>query len=200
MKSSAIRRRVLPFTPLELMLQEPGGGHYKLELNLAFDMNAAAAIQEKTADPRAGVEIFACKECGTLNELRPFRGFMLTNFATFAHISEPRLLRVMLWAAMLAHQPEYDSDEGLRTVGTFIQESNAEQIVEAIQNAYFAFLPAHKVDAIKKLIAEKESKGAGAETKSPLEEMKAANPETNGSSSGPLPDMTFGLVKKSSVD
>jgi len=175
-KSAALRRRVLPFTPLDLMLEEQGGAFYRVELKLAFDMNAGAAIQERTANPQVG-----------------FRGYMLTELKTWAHISEPNLLKAMLWAAVLAHQPEYDSDEGFETIGSFIQENNAQQIIDAIEAAYFKYLPKERVEAIKKLKAAAEAEGEGAETNGPLDGTnKPANetPSSAGSNSGPSPATT----------
>ena len=153
------------------MLEEPGSGHYKLELKLAFDMNAAAAIQEKTAEPRTD-----------------FRGYLLTDFYIWSRIGEPKLLKAMFWAALLAHQPEYDSAEGFDTAGTFIQENNAQQIVDALETAYYAFLPKDKAEKIQKIKAEVEAKakGEGAETESPLDQTKAPTPaETTGLMTGP---------------
>ena len=146
-KSAALRRRVLPFTPLDLMLEEQGGAFYRVELKLAFDMNAGAAIQERTADPKLG-----------------FRGYMLTELKTWAHICEPKLLKAMLWGAVLAHHPEYNCDEGFETIGSFVQESNAVAILDAIEAAYFKYLPKSRVDEILKLKAQIEAQKAKGET------------------------------------
>jgi len=185
--SAALRRRVLPFTPLDLMLEEQGGAFYRVELKLAFDMNAGAAIQERTAN----LEL-------------EFRGYKITDFIeTWTNIAEPNLLKAMLWGAALAHQPEYNCDEGFETVGTFIQENNAQQIIDAIEAAYFKYLPKSRVDEILKLKAQIEAqKGKGGDTNRPLAETERPKSETGtetaeptssgstGSNSGPLPAMT----------
>jgi hypothetical protein len=180
-RSAAIRRRIAPFTPLVLMLEEQGGAFYRVELKLAFDMNAGAAIQERTADPKMN-----------------FRGYMLTHFRTWANISEPMLLKAMFWGAVLAHHPEYNSDEGFDTVGTFIQENNSEEILEAIEKAYLAYLPKERAEELLKLKAKAKAeevaklKGDGAETDVPLDGTNQTSPSA-GSRSGPSPDTTSEL-------
>jgi hypothetical protein len=174
-RNLALRRRVAPFTKLELLLEEPGGGHIPVELKLAFNMNAGVAVQEKTRSPQ-----------------RP-EGLMLTDFGMWAHILEPKVLRAVLWAASLAHQPEYDTgdDEGLETIGSFIDERNSEQIFEALWAAYLNFLPAPKRDMVVKLRTEAEKKRPEGETNGPLGPEAApmvpiAPPRpSTGSSSGP---------------
>jgi hypothetical protein len=184
-KNSALRRRVLPFTPLDLMLEEQGGAFFRVELKLAFDMNAGAAIQERTANPKS-----------------EFRGYRITDFIeTWSNIAEPQLLKAMLWGSVLAHQPEYNCDEGFETVGTFIQENNAQEIIDAIEAAYFKYLPKNRVDDILKLKAELEAKAKG-EPGRPLAKMTPGVPENGGtaapiswdsagSNSGPSPVTTL---------
>ena len=191
--SAALRRRVLPFTPLDLMLEEQGGAFYRVELKLAFDMNAGAAIQERTANPKL-----------------EFRGYKITDYIeTWSNIAEPNLLRAMLWGAVLAHQPEYNCDEGFETVGTFIQENNGQQVIDAIEAAFFKYLPKSRVDEILKLKAQIEAQKAKGETNGrplvpgavpsetnpPKSETKTETAEpissgSAGSSSGPSPATT----------
>lgn len=166
-RNLALRRRVAPFVPLSLVLEEPDG-NIQVDLKLAFNMNAAAAVQEET-------------------------GYLLTNTSIWNHIAEPKLLRAAVWAAALAHQPEYEADGGLATIGSYIQESNSEQIVEALWKAYLAYLPAAKRDFLIKAKADAEEKAKRGETNRPLDETQRPTSETipsTGSNSGPSPEPT----------
>jgi hypothetical protein len=175
-KTAALRRRIAPATPLRLDLQEYDGSILHIDLNLAFDMNAGAAVQEKTR-----------------NAVRP-NGLLLTERKLWLHIGEPEVIGAMLWAATLAHHPEYDVDEGLIVVRSYIQESNADQITDALWKAYLAYLPKEKRELYERLKAEAEEAALrGDETNGPLDETKSPANETKlspGSSSGPLPGTT----------
>jgi len=163
-KNAALRRRIAPFTPLTLELDEPGG-KIKIELKLAFNMNSAAAVQEET-------------------------GYLLTDVKIWNHIGEPKLLRAMLWAAAIAHQPEYESRDGLPTIGSYIQEENSEQIVDALWKAYLSYLPPAKRELLLKAKAEAEQRAERGEPNRPLE-TSPAMPLSNqsiGGNSGPSPE------------
>lgn len=170
-RNLALRRHVVPFTPVTIRTEQIGGGFEALDLKLAFDMNAAAALQEKT-----------------IAKHRP-DGLSLTDLRVWNHVGEPLVFRAMLWAATLVHQPEYNTgdDQGLLTIGSFIQENNSQEIIEALWKAYLAFLPAKKRDILAKFKEEAER----GETNRPLDVTKTAPNETIpsvGSSSGPSPD------------
>lgn len=175
-RNLALRRRIAPSTLLKLILTEPEG-NIEIDLKLAFNMNAGAAVQEKTLAPH-----------------RP-DGLLLTDVGIWNHIGEPKVLRAMLWAAALAHQPEYDTgdDEGLLTIGSYIQESNSDEIVEAIWKAYLTFLPPAKRELLLTIKAEAEARAKRGETNRPLVGTEPPENETiplTGSSSGPSADTT----------
>ena len=168
-RNLALRRRIAPFTPLKLVLQEPDG-NVDLELKLAFNMNAATAVQEQTS-------------------------YLLTDVQIWGHIGEPKLLRAMFWAASLAHQPEYDTgdDEGLLTIGSYVDENNSEAVVEALWTAYLAYLPAAKRASLLKAKKDLEDRAKRGETNRPLVGTEPPASETiqsTGSSSGPSADTT----------
>ncbi|HEY0701272.1 MAG TPA: hypothetical protein VGD60_00750 [Candidatus Acidoferrales bacterium] len=177
-KTAALRRRIAPSTPLTLELEQEYGPIIKVELKLAFDMTAAAALQEKTQ-------------------------LLLTDYSIWKHIGEPKLLATMLWAACLSHHPELDVDEGPGVIGSYIQENNADQVTEALWQAYLAYLPKAKREKFAQLKAEAEEKAKrGDETESPLDETKTPASGTipsAGSISGPLPDTTSASVSASSA-
>lgn len=176
-RNNALRRRVAPFTPLTLALDEPGG-QIKVELKLAFNMNAGVAIQEKTRAAH-----------------RP-DGLMLTSIGVdgvWAHIREPIVQRAMLWAASLAHQPEYDTanEEGLETIGSYLQENHSDEVAETLWSAYMAYLSPAKRAFMQK-IRDDQAKTRGDKSKneqSPAESMPASPSESTGSNSGPSPEV-----------
>jgi hypothetical protein len=173
-KSAALRKRVSPFTMLKLELAEPGNSQIVIELKLAFDMNAGARIEEQT-------------------------GLLLTNIDTWKHLRKPSVLRAMLWAASIAHQPEYVAEGGLEVIGSYIDENNADQIADALWCAYMNYLPPARA---KFLDEQYQNAKKGAETERPLDETKPAKAETKeqpGSSSGPSPDTTSVSASTSSA-
>jgi hypothetical protein len=176
-EQKALRRRIAPFTPITLELDEPGG-KVKVELKLAFNMNAGVAVQEKTRAPH-----------------RP-DGLMLTSIGfdgVWAHIREPIVQRAMLWAASLAHHPEYDTatDEGLETIGTYLQENNSDEVAETLWSAYMAYLsPAKRAFMQKIRDSEEKARGDKPKNEQPPAENMPANPsESTGSNSGPSPEV-----------
>jgi hypothetical protein len=164
-KLGALKRRIAPSTPLSLDLDREGSsGKLRLDFKLCFDMNAGAAIQEKT-------------------------GLLLTDVGIWAHIGEPKAMGAIFWAALLANHPDYNSDEGLEVARSYIQESNAGEIVDALWAAYLAFLPAEKREFVLRLKADLEDKEKR-EKEPPLEQAPAETPaaaSSGGSSSGPSP-------------
>jgi hypothetical protein len=161
-KTTALRRRIAPSFPLELLLENDGsGGKTRLEFRLCFDMNAAAAIQEKA-------------------------GLLLTDVGIWKHVGEPIALGVMFWASLFANHPEYRSDEGLEIARSYLQENNAAQIVDVMWEAYLAFVPKEKREM---LVERRKRAERGEKTEDPLASKPAA-PASGGSSSGPSPDTT----------
>jgi len=173
-KISPLKKRIAPATPVTLDLQDATGPSYKLRFNLCFDYNAAAAVQEHT-------------------------GLKLTDASVWKHIDEPIFASVLFWAAILAHHPEYNSDEGLEAIRSYMDEKNSEVIVKGCWDAYVAYLPKDKREYMEKLKAQAE---AGEKpTLDPLNPATGeAPPESStGSTSGPSPDTTSGSLSKSSV-
>lgn len=153
--NSPLMRRLPPSVPLRLELATDAGMTDIREFKLCFTVNAAAAIKEKTriVDPSSGKIIDP--------------GVSLLNFIeAWSQISDPRLLRVMFWAAVLCHHPEYDTrdedgrltDEGIDTIGTLIDETVSDQIGEALWQAYLKSLSKTKREAVIKVreMAEKQ--------------------------------------------
>ena len=172
----ALQRRLPPSHPLRLELATDGGMTDIREFKLCFDVNAAAVIKEKT-------------------------GVSLLNFVeAWTQIGDPRLLRVMFWAAVLAHHPEYNSkddtgkltDEGLETIGSLVDETVSEKVAEALWETYLKSLSPAKRKAVlelRKLAEEQAGKpNPPAPSGSTGPATATAIPTTtNGSSSTPSP-------------
>ena len=109
---------------------------------------------------------------------------------------DARRLSALLWAAALAHNPEYDSDEGLEVIRSYVTDENAKQVYEALWDAHLASLSPER----RKLMSEIRAKGKetladedptrdpfGGQAAPPAPEL-ASNPP--GGTSGPLPATT----------
>src|SRR5690348_1479295 len=151
MNESLLRRRVAPSVPLEIHFAETDG-EFRHTFQLAFDFNAIAAVSEVT-----GVEC--------LNSLEMW------------YRMDARMLRAMLWAALLRHQPEFDTrdlrgrrnDEGLQVAGSWLGDENSGRVSEALWKAYLQFLPKDQAERLRKM---RENRG---DAESPL--AKTSSPE-----------------------
>jgi hypothetical protein len=108
--TTALRRCVAPSVPLSLDLSENNGRRFHLEVQLSFDFNALAAFQKQTG-------------------INPLEGNVWER-------PSPVVLRALFWAALLAEQPEYDSDDGLRIAGSYMRPDSVIAIAEATQEAW----------------------------------------------------------------
>jgi hypothetical protein len=179
MADTALRRRIAPSTPLTLELEDDIGGKITKTFRLCFDFNAAAEIKERT-------------------------DLSLLNGSIWQHIDNPTVFSVMFYAAILANHPEYrtvddegaPTDEGLEVIRSYMQESNADVITEALWKAYLAYLPKEKRDLMERLRAKAEAKNPD-----PLPQAAApTTPESSNSlTSGPSLDTTSGSAMKSSA-
>jgi hypothetical protein len=149
----ALQRRLPPSHPLRLELATDGGFVDIREFKLCLDLNAAALIKEKT-------------------------DVSLLNFVeAWTKIGDPRLLRVMFWAAVLAHHPEYNDPEGLETIGSLVDETVSEQVAEALWQTYLKSLSKSKREAVLEL--RKKAEELGKDNGRP--------PEPSGNSGTPAP-------------
>lgn len=181
-KRPALRRRIAPSVPLEISFSDENG-NFKKTYRLAFNLNVLAEISEKTGRSALDVSVWAKLDA--------------------------RVIRAMLWAALLPFQPEFDTrdaktgertNDGLETVGSWLAGENQDRSVDALWDAYLAYLPANEAEAMRESLKKaNEALRSEALTKSPTEDdasggevpldQKAKSP-TDGSSSGPLPATT----------
>lgn len=178
-KKSALHELISPAHPFIIQLRDGT----KIELLLSFDFNAAAEIQQKI-------------------------GLNITEGQAFwEHYWEPSWIRAMLWACLLARQPEYAGEEGLRVVGSYIYDENLLDVQEAIFQAYLLYLPEQTRNNILK--AREEAKAKAAKAKARKEAGLAPEPEDDflaekpsldqaGSNSTRSPDTILESAKASS--
>jgi hypothetical protein len=176
--ATPIKRRIAPSVPLKLELADDNGATFVRNFRLSFDFNALARIEEKT-------------------------GLRMLGIGVWTQLSA-KVVGAMLWAAILANHPEYDTreadgertDDGLEAISSYVDLSNAEQVTSALWEAYLRNLPKEKSEALRKAKAEMES---GATV--PNEEAPATPPATvpDGSSSGPSLVTTSESLKANSA-
>jgi hypothetical protein len=175
-KRSALKRRIAQSVPLALEYMDESGAKGTLNFRLCFNFNVGADIREKT-------------------------GLRITELLTlWAHAGDPGVFRAMLWASILPLQPEWDTvdedgkpnDEGLETIGSYMDEANSDAAFEALWSAYLLYLAPKKREAAEQWMAEVKAKPKGErENLDPLEQTPTETPASpsTGSTSGPLPDM-----------
>jgi hypothetical protein len=122
---AALRRRLVPSAPLMLTLAEDGGSTVTHAFRLSFDFNALARVEELT-------------------------GLNVLSGEIWAHLN-PKTLGALFWGAILANHPEYNCEEGLEIVRSFMDAGNADQIAMAILDAFILSLPADKQAPMLKL-------------------------------------------------
>lgn len=173
---NALRRRVAPSHQMTLDLIDDDGSKFSKTFRLSFDMNVIVLIEEKTGLGLANGEIWdylgekMARKSKSEDSKHTAREYG-------AHPSIAAVVSTMLWAALLPHHgDEYESDEGLAVVRSYMDISNFSQIASELERAFVATIPKEKLDALKK--AAPEDGGAP-----PL----ASGNQPTGSLSGPQP-------------
>jgi hypothetical protein len=133
MKDTSLRRRIAPSVPLSLELVDDGGATFTRNFRLSFDLNAMTLVQEQTGLSMLNGEIW-----NDLNE---------------------KTLSVMLHAAVLAHNPEYDCSDGLGVIRSYMDTTNIEKITDALNEAFLLQLPGERQEKIRKAQAAAKEKG-----------------------------------------
>jgi len=164
-KKSPLQVRIAPSIPVTFDVPDGEAKTKKLELSVSFDVNTMIRIEAKT-------------NLNMLNMLSLWTNLNVT------------VLRAALWAAILPSHPEYDSDEGLAAVAYMLaEESNRERAIEALWNAYMAFLPKDKREDMDRRRAEAAAAAGEASSDDDAEGKKTAEEKSlpTGLSSGPAP-------------
>jgi hypothetical protein len=130
MQDSALKRRLTPFVPLTLDVENGDGTSFNVDLKLAFNMNVLASVREK---------------CGQN---------LLSD--VFSWIDDPKAVITVLWGATLPYQPEYNSPDGLEAIGEYMSLDNRVATIEALLQAYAYFVRKDKreafVDSAKQIV------------------------------------------------
>jgi hypothetical protein len=185
--ATALKKRIAPGAPLTLTLRVQDGGKMTRNFNLCFDVNAIAHIETTSGKSVLRGEIW--KHLNAAN------------------------LRVMLWAAVLANHPEYDTkdgegkrtDMGLEVIGSYCDADNIVAITEAVWEAYLASLSETKrkilEDGRKEAEAALPEDARTSEEGVPLVSAQASAPPAIeiGSKPGQSPDTTSASQTKRSA-
>jgi hypothetical protein len=193
MAVSALRKRIAPSVALALNLETDSGGKMSRTFRLCLDFNAISEIEERTVSPRnpQGISLLRGDIWGKLSA---------------------STLRVMLWASVLAHHPEFDTydeegkrtDDGLEVIGSYMDAGNTEAIAEALWHAYLASNSEEKRKILEqaRLKIENETPKAGGDAiplvPAPAPSETLAGIE-NGSSSMPSQDSISDSPKANSA-
>ena len=158
MQDSAIKRRLTPFVPLTLEVENGDGTTFAVDLKLAFNMNTLAAIAERS------------------------KRNLLAD--VFSWIDDPQAVIAVLWGATLVYQPEFNSDEGYAAIGEYMSLENRVQTIEALLQAYAYFVRKDKrqafVDSAKQIVEIlRTGKLPEARPQSESETTKQASPSTS---------------------
>lgn len=163
-KPVAVLRRVARCVPVTLEFD--GSKH---TFQLSFDFNTLARIEEKT-------------------KIR-----MMNIFSVWIDMSAS-VLGVMFWAAAAGNHPEFDSDQGLVAMRSYLDVANVDAVADALWGAYMLFLPKEKRERMQAARAEAlEKVEAGENPPTPATPTEATPAQPTGSSSGPSPDSTSDL-------
>jgi hypothetical protein len=178
-KKSPLQVRIAPSVPVTFDVPDGEAKTKKLELSVSFDVNTMIRIEGKT----------------NLN--------MLNMLALWTRLNMT-VLRAALWAAILPSHPEYDSDEGFGAVAYMLaDEVNRERAVEALWNAYMAFLPKDRREDMIRRRSEAEAAAAAGEPPpdEDAEGKKTAEEASlpTGSSSGPAPALISASARANSA-
>lgn len=159
-KSTALRRRIAPSVPLEISFSDENG-EFTRAYRVAFNLNVLAEISEKT-------------------------GLSALSFDLWTKL-DARVLRAMLWAALLPNHPEFDThdrngrtDEGIETIGSWLQGDNQENAARALWDAYLLYLPKDQAELLR---TEREKAEKGTPASAPE---KSGEVPLDSSNSGPL--------------
>jgi hypothetical protein len=159
-KVTPLRRRIAPSVPLNLTIVNEDGSTFAVSLQVRFDFNVLARIEEKT-----GLK-------------------MLSGMDMWAKLSAS-VLSIMLWSAAIPSNPDYDSPEGLEAIRSYLNKETADQAANALWEAYLLFLPKKEADLVREM-KEKSEKGEAVEANPPTVEQPSAS-NSDGSTSGQSP-------------
>lgn len=123
MPKSALRRRVAPFVSVLIEYQDENGAFSEL-YRLSFNLNVLAEISLQT-------------------------GLTALTFDIWIRMSAS-VLRAMFWAALVPHQRQFASADGMEIAGSMLNGESQEKIIEALWQAYLLYLPKEQAELMRK--------------------------------------------------
>ena len=154
--ATPLKRRIAPSVPLSLKITNEDGSTFTVDFQLRFDFNVLARIEEKTGQK------------------------MLSGMDIWSKMSAT-LLSAMLWSAAIPSSPEYDSDEGLEAIRSYLNNETADQASNALWEAYLLFLPKKEAELVRAQVEKARAEGQ-AEKNPPTVEQTSLS--STGSTSG----------------
>jgi len=171
-KVAAIRHRIAPSVPFSLEITDSSGS-FKIDFQLRFDFNVLARIEKETGlKMLGGMDMFTTKMSSSV-------------------------LSAMLWAAAADSNPDYDNEEGLRAIRSYLDKEAGSRAYDALWEAYMLFLPKKDADVLRDL-KEKADKGEAPPENPPTVEQTRTS-KSDGSTSGQSQSTTSELANASSA-
>ncbi len=127
-KSTELRKWLAPSVPFTVVLQD-ANGKFEHGFNLCFDFNALALIER-----HLGVNLLA-------------------QFSQIFTISATSV-SVFFWAAIQAYHPEYEGQEGLNVVRSYLNIANFESAALKVQEAFKLSLNAEQLALVEQALAD----------------------------------------------
>lgn len=155
-----IVKRIAPSYGFVLRGEQMGGGKFEQPFRLCFDFAAFKRIKQTT-----GLEL-------------------VSSAKAWAHLGDADCLPEIFWAAIIRHHPEYDNEDGLDAVRSYIDAQNADSIGEAVIEAYLITLPAKTANKLKAAWEEAKRGGQQADPTKPPTEMTTPESGKDSSTSG----------------
>jgi len=177
MAPTPLKKRIVKALPFTLDLGDFG----KFDFQLCYDFNSAAALQEKTISKQTPA------------------GIKLQELMTWTHVSEPIFISALFWAGIINRHPEYNSDDGLEIIRSYMDEGKLDEITKACWDAYLLNIPKEKREFMEELKAKAETEIKSANPPSPAGQVPTPETTPTGLTSGPSPDTTSDLAKTSSA-
>jgi hypothetical protein len=122
---SPLRRRVSPTVPFTLKVEDANGDKFEQSFRLSYDFNTLPLVEEKTGKS------------------------MLTQVGEIMDNPSVTNVSILLWAAVLENHPEYQGEEGLRTIRYNLTLATAKVALDACKEAFLLQLPADQVARLK---------------------------------------------------
>lgn len=159
-----IKRHVAPSVPVEINLKDENYAVIEtVSLRVGFNLNVLARMQARTGFPMLGLEMWSAMGAN--------------------------MLGVMLWAACIPYNPEYDTrhektgaptDEGLLVIQSYLaDQEEVDKVFEALWSAYRLHLPPNKrplFDEMRKFIEGKARQENPSQVQPAMTESKSTGP------------------------